>query len=330
VVVVLLGVLCLGAASGALAQDVTAFEVPGTNTGPRYLAAGPDGNLWFSEWDKHAIGRITPAGVITEFPLRPVSDGPLSPLNITAGPDGNLWFATGIWYSYKWQSTPRIGRITTAGVAATFPVPAQPQTIAAGSDGALWFGEEGSSKVARITTQGVVTEFPTHMDGTVGSMAAGPDGALWFTQVENDRIGRITVEGVAREITRSATVTDVAIRQIVAGSDGNLWALDGAHGTIRRITPAGVITDFPIRGSEGCLHGITAGPDGNVWFTEGYGPTHDKIGKISTTGAVTHFPLPSDTFGACGDTAPVVSGPDGAIWFVDRANRILRVRVEGQ
>src|SRR5438034_11666703 len=42
------------------------------------------------------IGRITPAGVITEFPLPPnlncPPNGSNSPLGITAGPDGNLWF----------------------------------------------------------------------------------------------------------------------------------------------------------------------------------------------------------------------------------------------
>ena len=55
---------------------------------PTDIAAGPDGNMWFTE--RHRIGRITPAGVITEF-----SEGiflPFGSSGIAAGPDGNLWF----------------------------------------------------------------------------------------------------------------------------------------------------------------------------------------------------------------------------------------------
>ena len=51
--------------------------------------AGPDGNLWFTEDAGNNIGRITPAGEITEFPLPTPGSGPAG---ITVGPDGNLWF----------------------------------------------------------------------------------------------------------------------------------------------------------------------------------------------------------------------------------------------
>jgi streptogramin lyase len=32
------------------------------------IASGPDGNVWFTEWEADRIGRITPQGVISEFP----------------------------------------------------------------------------------------------------------------------------------------------------------------------------------------------------------------------------------------------------------------------
>ena len=34
---------------------------------PFSITAGPDGNLWFTEWGANRIGRITPSGVVTEF-----------------------------------------------------------------------------------------------------------------------------------------------------------------------------------------------------------------------------------------------------------------------
>ncbi len=67
------------------------------------ITAGPDGNLWFVENLANKIGRVTPAGSISEFAL--ASYGGL--VGITAGPDGNLWFTE--YHANK------IGRITSAG-----------------------------------------------------------------------------------------------------------------------------------------------------------------------------------------------------------------------
>ena len=49
---------------------------------------GPTATSAFTESDANKIGRITTAGVVTQFPL-PAGNTPTS---ITAGPDGNLWF----------------------------------------------------------------------------------------------------------------------------------------------------------------------------------------------------------------------------------------------
>jgi len=78
--------LCLlsGAAS---ARVVTEFSV---GTTPQGITAGPDGNLWFTEFNVDKIGRITPTGTLTEFRTG-ITPG-AHPAVITLGPDGNLWF----------------------------------------------------------------------------------------------------------------------------------------------------------------------------------------------------------------------------------------------
>ena len=35
---------------------------------PNLIAAGPDGNLWFTELGLSRIGRITPSGAVSEYP----------------------------------------------------------------------------------------------------------------------------------------------------------------------------------------------------------------------------------------------------------------------
>ena len=46
---------------------------------PFALTTGPDGNLWFSEQGSNQLGRITPAGIFTEFPTGSQPTGVFSP-----------------------------------------------------------------------------------------------------------------------------------------------------------------------------------------------------------------------------------------------------------
>jgi virginiamycin B lyase len=74
-------------ADGATVSDYTA----GFTGDPVSIVAGPDGNLYFGETTA-VVGRITTAGVVTEFPFT-ASEGTFPILGITVGPDGNIWFA---------------------------------------------------------------------------------------------------------------------------------------------------------------------------------------------------------------------------------------------
>src|SRR5262245_18799499 len=85
--------LALEALDDRILLSVTEFPIPiidVLSSRPEGITRGPDGNLWFTEADANRIGRITPAGVVTEFSagITPNSQ----PSGITAGPDGNLWF----------------------------------------------------------------------------------------------------------------------------------------------------------------------------------------------------------------------------------------------
>src|SRR5215831_12132839 len=95
----------LVATGSARAQCFTEFRAsPGS--GPEGITAGPDANLWFTEFDSGSIARILPSApnTITEFP---VSSADIRPEGITAGPDGNLWFVE--------ITGNQVGRITPEG-----------------------------------------------------------------------------------------------------------------------------------------------------------------------------------------------------------------------
>ena len=287
------------ALAGALqAQSFTQYPTSGDPAG---IAAGPDGNIWFTEKNSGKIGRITLSGGVTEFSIPTASSGPNS---ITRGPDGNLWFTE--------NNADKIGRITPAGVVTEFSLPqssSTPDSIVSGSDGNLWFTEFARGKIGRITPAGAITEFQTPADPAF--IAPGSDGNLWFTERLGNHVDRITPSGV---ITQFPTLTMSRLVAITAGSDGNLWFISDSDNKIGRITTAGAVSEFNLPGTARG-EALTAGPDGNIWSTGDH-----EIARITPTGAVTEFPIP----GSGGQVFGIVTGADGNLWFAESDNKIGR------
>lgn len=128
---------------------------------PNSIALGPDGNIWFTE--SAGIGRITPAGTVTEFSLVP-NDDPSS--KIAAGPDGNLWFTQ--------FNDDRVGRITPGGTITLYTqgitANGSPSGIATGPDGRIWFAQFNGDRLGIVTL-----EPPTAVTG--GATSIRPESA---------------------------------------------------------------------------------------------------------------------------------------------------------
>ena len=62
--------------------EITEFPIPSVGGTPINIAAGPDGNVWYTKGT--AIGRVTMDGEITEFPI---AEGPARAVGISAGSD---------------------------------------------------------------------------------------------------------------------------------------------------------------------------------------------------------------------------------------------------
>ena len=111
---------------------------------PAFLAPGPDGHVWFTEFaaDVHRLGRVAMDGTITELPL----PGPVTnSVGITTGPDGNLWVTQG--------DAGRILKVAPTGeVLAELPTHPTPASITIGPDGNLWFTSLLDGEIGRIPT----------------------------------------------------------------------------------------------------------------------------------------------------------------------------------
>ena len=297
---------------------VTEFDLPNPQSALRGITAGPDGNVWFTEGAAHQIGRITPSGVITEFPLAPDAQ----PSAIVTGPDGNLWFIDGN----------QIGRMTPTGAVNRFSEGIIPNAglsdIAVGPDGALWFTESFKDQIGRITAAGVVQEFGGILEGSApSSIVTGPDGNLWFSELGSDRVRNIARNGMFSDV-EAVLGASSGPTGIAAGPDGNLWVaqpgrtLDSvAAQGVARITPSGGVTEFKTGITRDSLpQDIASGPDGNLWFTEFDG---NRIGRITPSGDVIEF-----SSGLTQNSGPqgITVGADKNLWFIEfTGNRIGRI-----
>jgi streptogramin lyase len=298
------------------------LEDPAAHAKTKFSPAGGNSTLWVPSRQEGTAGTDTVSygyrtvEQITEYPL-PASSEPWS---IANGPDGNLWFVD--------QGTGKIGKITPAGQVTEYPLPSGswPDGIAEGADGNMWFIDATRFTIGKITMSGAITEYKLpEGTGNPYSIARGPDGNMWYTGSAG-KIGKVTPSGA---ITPYALPAQTTPSRIVAGPDGNMWYTNSDCGisspgrcSIGRISTTGVIAEYEL--SHLVPHGITVGPDGNLWFAGSYSSTN-KIGKITTAGTITEYPLPNK-----GRVSEIAKGPDGRLWFTDsETNKVGKVTTSG-
>ena len=318
----LVAFLWLGLAGMVAAQPaaVMLYNFPVANpycaiVSPVGITEGSDGGIWFTENGYYlsscpgGIGRMTIAGDYSYYAL-PNNGGASS---IAGGPDGALWF------TQPNSETSIIGRITTSGAIAQYPLPWSdilPFNIAAGTDGALWFtanDADDDAIIGRITTSGEFSMYSVPGATYASAIAAGPDGALWFT----DYISGDLSSGIGR-ITSSGSITQYAVpgsqlRGITVGSDGAIWFTEDSPPQIGRMTPAGAFTFYPTASSWE-PGGIASAPNGTIWVVGGDAATGEFVGQLTTDGNITQYAIPG--FSTTGENpANITVLPNGQAWF---------------
>jgi parallel beta-helix repeat protein len=230
--------LWFGKFFGGVGHIRPTFTDPGDIPG---ITAGPDGNIWYTDTRANKIGRVTPAGVVTEFAVPTTAS---EPGDITTGPDGNLWFTE--------ISGNRIGRITPAGVITEVHIPtpgSRPQGIATGPDGKLWFTQAATHSVASLDPATVmappgpclVVRADTRLTADVGPCAG--DGIVVAADgVTLDLNGHRVYASPGPPRTGDFSgihltgVRDVTVRNgEVTGFDAGVVIDRGTHNTIARL-----------------------------------------------------------------------------------------------
>jgi streptogramin lyase len=318
-----------------LMASITEYPIPGGTTslgnGLFGITGGPDGDVYFTDTQDNAIGRITPSGVITELSL-PASNSLSFFKNgldgITLGANGELVFTEST------QGT--LGEMTTAGSYNALPIDStgsntgqEPDQITTASDGTIWFTEDNAGAIGELTPAGAFHQYPVAgatSGGIIGpsmkGITVGSDGNVWFTNwgSSGDFIGMITPSGNITEFPLSFSTDPYGITN---GPDGNLWFVAYGSNTIDVMSTSGtLLQQYPVAaaaggGGLGQLEDITVGSDKNLYFTAQTG----YIGEITTNGVVTARAVSNTVATVPGASGPqplaIASGPDGNIWFTD-------------
>jgi len=297
---------------------------------PQGIAAGLDGNLWFSGGE--ALGRLTPSGELTELSF-PGFDPQKEPTGVSSGaiaasPAGFLWVASGgaLFHLTPEGQGGRLEEVANghAGINQVTSDPSGNAWLALETDASTPEAFRRIGAIARVAPDGATQEFslPEGVNPPHG-ITVGPEGNIWFSQ--RGEIGRMTPNGEVTEFHLPVSAPS-SIRHtggITVGADGNLWFptwvtyvdKEGHEGRIGRITPGGEIDEFQLPNSdENIAREVALGSDGNIWFTGSHGDrilTPGEIGRITPIGQITEFPTPYAEVGPLGITA----GPDGALWF---------------
>jgi virginiamycin B lyase len=229
------------------------------------ITEGPDGNVWFTVNGAATpmVGKITPAGKITEYPTG-FANAPSDA--ITTGPDGNLWYLA--------SSGDGIVKVTTAGVMTEYPFSSSAAAvdrhtggIAAGPDGNVWFletvlsGGSGELEVGKVTPAGQITEYPLRKSAdplpSGGGITTGGDGNLYIR--ENNQVGVVTPSSSGAPTFNQFQNPDTNAFDTINAED------------------------------------ITRGPDGNIWYTQQTPSAIVKFATNVTTPPPTATPTPTTT-----------------------------------
>jgi hypothetical protein len=260
------------------------------------IAAGPDGNMWFTMPGKK-VGKITPAGIVQEFELAGIENT----IGIAAGPEGRIW-------------------VVTTGKATSF-LPADPIGSEEDFESALINAEPqivlGPEKMFWVASNNAVAKFsPADFNGTIAEVpltgALAPkdiDVAGSLIAISDNNKDPVTELGRVVTFTTAGTQQDFAIpggSQGLAGAPSGQIAYSAAGAEPEQsglIAPPAPASAFELLGDP---FGVTLGSDGAFWIVQF---AKGQLTRLTSTGQISAVAgLPAES------GRQIAAGPGNTLW----------------
>jgi virginiamycin B lyase len=193
---------------------------------PNDLALDARGNVWFTEINAGALGRLdVHTGVTQQYPLADKKDAQaLAPYGVTVDRQGMVWFTE--------MGGKRIGRLDPVnGSIRLYTLPGQnvaPMEIASDARGMVWATTFTANLLLSLDPR--TDAFTAYAVPTTGGSGAGglydlvvtSDNSVWVTVSADSAIARLDVS--ARRFTSYRIPTDSSLPiGIVVGANHTLW-----------------------------------------------------------------------------------------------------------
>jgi len=193
---------------------------------PNDLALDARGNVWFTEMNAGALGRLdTHHGLIQSYPLADKKDAQaLAPYGVTVDQQGMVWFTE--------MGGRHLGRLdpVTGGIRL-YALPGQSAAsmeIASDSRGTVWATTFTANVLLSLNPRtGTFTTYAVPSTGGSGAgglydLAVTPDNTVWVTVSADSAIARLDVATHRFTSYRIPTASSLPIG-IVGGTNHTLW-----------------------------------------------------------------------------------------------------------
>jgi virginiamycin B lyase len=314
-------------------------------TGPVFLAAHPNGSIYFTGYNGNQVGYYDPStnDFVTSPPGATGLPANSGPAGITLGPDGKFWvaeFGANRIDEFDFDSSDMFE-------LHQYPFPtgdplSGPFGTALGADGNVWFTTTSAAALQSITAPYVMAQsamaevaFGTPVAALAQAsntapmptgIVVGTDGALWFAETGVDKIARFDPNAASNALTEFPVTPCSAPSGLVVGSDGNLWFTEPGTEKIAKMAMTGssrgtVVAEYTLQ-PHAVPVGITSGPDCNVWFTE---VGTDMVGTVGVTSGIVTETI---TLSNGADPAGITLGADGNLYVAESGlNAIAQIKV---
>jgi hypothetical protein len=177
-------------------------------------------------------------------------------------------------------------------------------------------------------------------NGAIGWLATSPDGNVWFVvgagpantgpPQSPSEVGYVAENGTNPNTDLHQIIVQLpgSATAIAAGPDGDMWAavsLSTSTAFYRYSLTGNLAGTVTLSRQFSTICSMITGPDKAIWFTA-CGTNNNLIGRLTTGGQVTTYPLPQGVYGP----NDIAVGGDGALWFTESNGMIGRITTSGQ
>lgn len=218
---------------------VPAPGLPGKNltlpSAPNDLVLDKQGNIWFTELNAGALGRLnTQSGQTQQYPLATTKTSQeLNPYGITIDPQGNVWFTE--------ASKNHIGRLNPAtGQVSYFSMQGSStplMEIASDAHGIIWATSFSSGLLLRFNPKtALFTPYYASSSGGLYGITIAPGGQVWVTISAGNAIAML--DPTANHFIDYAIPSSGSLPLgVVMGANNSLWFTEAGSNKIGMLQP---------------------------------------------------------------------------------------------